>query len=105
MQWVCSVKYTVVHGTKELGPIIPRRGIRQGDPLSPYLFILCAEGMSAIIRKYELQKLIQGVKICRRAPVISHMLFDDDSYVFCKANVNEAGSMVSLLRKFEVASG
>lgn len=105
MQCVCSVKYTVVHGTKETGPIIPSRGIRQGDPLSPCLFILCAEGLSALLRKFEAQKLIQGVRICRRAPVISHMLFADDSYVFCKASEIEAANMVSLLRKFELASG
>lgn len=54
------------------------------------------------MRKYESQKLI---KVCRRAPTISHMLFADDSYVFCKASVNEANAMVSLLHSFEVASG
>lgn len=105
MQCVCSVKYAVVHGAKELGPILPSRGIRQGDPLSPYLCILCAEGLSAVMHKYEAQKLIQGIKVCRGVPTISHMLFADDSYVFCKASVNEANIVVRLLYSFEMASG
>lgn len=75
MQCVCSVNYTVVHGLKEMGPITPTRGIRQGGPLSPYLFILCAEGLSALIRKYEQEGLIHGIKICRGAHLITHMLF------------------------------
>lgn len=78
---VCSVKYTVMHGSNEMGPITPSRGIRQGDPLSPYLFILCAEGLSALIRRYEQEGLIHGVKICRGALVVTHTLFADDSYL------------------------
>lgn len=105
MQCVRSVRYTIVHGVQEMGPIVPTRGIRQGDPLSPYLFILCAEGLSAFIRKFEVQKLIHGVKICRGAPTLTHMFFADDSHIYCRANVFEATNLNSLLQKFELASG
>lgn len=67
---VNSVSYHITHATRELGPIYPTRGVRQGDPLSPYLLILCAEGLSALIRRNENQNLIQGVKVCRQAPKI-----------------------------------
>lgn len=105
MQCVCSVEYKVVHNKKEMGPIFPSRGIRQGDPLSPYLFILCAEGLSALLRRYEIQKRIHGIKICRNAPVVTHMLFADDSYIYCKANADEAANVMNLLNVFENATG
>lgn len=89
----------------EIGPIYPSRGIRQGDPLSPYLFILCVEGLSALFRKYEDQKWIQGIKVCRHAPRISHMLFADDSYLYCKANEEDAMRVLNLLQTFDKASG
>lgn len=79
LQCVSTVEYNIVHGDYETGTIIPSRGLRQGDPLSPYLFIIGAEGLSALIRYYEDRSWVRGVKICRKAPVISHMLFADDS--------------------------
>lgn len=52
MQCVTSVSYHITLARREIGPIYPSRGIRQGDSMSPYLFILYAEGLSALIRKY-----------------------------------------------------
>lgn len=88
-----------------MGPIHPSRGLRQGDPLSPYLFIICVEGLSALLRKYELNKWVHGIKVCRKAPMVTHMLFADDSYLFCKADSSEAMKMVELLSVYERASG
>lgn len=50
---VSSVRYKITHDNHVMGPIVPTRGIHQGDPLSPYLFILCVKGFSALIRRYE----------------------------------------------------
>lgn len=58
-----------------------------------------------MLHKYESQKLIKGVKICRRAPPINHMLFVDDSYLYCKAGESEIHCMLEILEKFELASG
>lgn len=105
LQCVSTVSYNIVHGDKDLGPIIPRRGIRKGDPLSPYLFIICAEGLLALICKYESKQWIPGVKVCRKAPVIFHMLFSDDNYFYCKAEIGEASRVLELLATYEKASG
>lgn len=105
IQCVSTIEYNIVHGEHTLGPIVPTRRLRQGDPLSPYLFIVCAEGLTALLKHYELHKWLHGVRICRKAPVINHMLFADDSYIYCKADVEEANKVVELLNTYENASG
>ncbi|XP_073121019.1 uncharacterized protein [Henckelia pumila] len=50
MLCITSVKYKVINNGYEIGPIIPQRGLRQGDPLSPYLFLICAEGLTSILQ-------------------------------------------------------
>ncbi|KAH9726542.1 reverse transcriptase domain-containing protein [Citrus sinensis] len=62
MLCVSTFRYHVIRDGKEIGPIVPSRGLRQGDPLSSYLFILCAEGLSALIRKNEHAGLLHGVQ-------------------------------------------
>ncbi|XP_062112653.1 uncharacterized protein LOC133823820 [Humulus lupulus] len=105
MVCVSSARYQIAHGGKEFGLIIPERGLRQGDPLSSYLFIICTEGFSALLQEYERKQFISGIQVARGAPRISHMFFADDSYIFCKANSEEANHVLSLLHTFELASG
>ncbi|KAL8088880.1 hypothetical protein AgCh_038591 [Apium graveolens] len=62
-------------------------------------------GLSSLIRKYEEKRWIHGIKICRKAPVVSHMLFADDSYVYCKANAAEGLKVMELLNIYESALG
>jgi hypothetical protein len=68
--WVKGELTHVVH---------PGSGLRQGDPISPYLFLLCAEGFSALLSKAEDEGLICGIKLAPSAPRINHLLFADDS--------------------------
>lgn len=105
MMCVETVDYSVIVNNEVVGPIIPCRGLRQGDPLSPYLFILCAEGLSALIRKAERCKDLHGISICTHAPIIFHLLFADDCFLFFRADEKEAQVMKNILHTYELASG
>ncbi|KAL8118945.1 hypothetical protein AgCh_016437 [Apium graveolens] len=105
MACISSVTYQVAHVGKVFGSIIPSRGIRQGDPLSSYLFLICIEGLTSFIHSYERRGLLQGIRVAHSAPSISHIFFADDCYIFCKADVTCAGHVQDMLQTFEQASG
>lgn len=105
MLCVSSVSYNVLVNGEIVGPIQPRRGLRQGDPLSSYLFIICAEGLSSLIEKAEARGAIHGVKICRGAPTVSYLLFTDDSYFFFRDSSHECMVMRDILQTYERGSG
>jgi hypothetical protein len=87
------------------GYIQPSRGLRQGDPLSPYLFLLCAEGLHSLIKKAEMDSDIQGISLCRRGPKITHLFFADDSLLFSKATPSACEKIQDILDQYEKASG
>ena len=82
-----------------------KRGVHQGDPLSPYLFILCAEGLSALLQKAECERKIEGIKICRGAPRVDHLFFADDSLILMRARASDAQELRHILEVYERASG
>lgn len=69
------VRYKVTHEGKEMGSFIPSRGIRQGFPISPYLFIIYHEGFTALINKYIQKGWIHGCRVANGAPTISPVNF------------------------------
>jgi hypothetical protein len=81
------------------------RGLRQGDPLSPYLFLLCAKGLSSLLLHDEEVGGIDGVRVCRNAPLVSHLLFAHDSLILTKADMNNATSLQRVLDTYCANSG
>jgi hypothetical protein len=75
------VKYRIGVNGELSEEFIPERGLRQGDPISPYLFLLCAEGFSSLLAKAKVEGKICGIRVCRDAPSVSHLLFADDSLI------------------------
>ena len=86
------------------GDICPLRGLKQGDPLFPYLFLICAKGLSALLKKLVHDGFMDGVTICRGAPTLSHLFFTGDSLIFCKATLSDCDSSQHVLKVYEDAS-
>ena len=78
MACVESVSFSVRVNGVSSEQFKPSRRIRQGDPISPYLFLSCGEGFSSMLRYYGPQHLSRGIRVGIHAPWISHLLFADD---------------------------
>jgi hypothetical protein len=87
---------TVAHN----GHFKPGRGLRQGDPLSPFLFILGSEVISRLLLRQESRGLLSGIKIAKNCTPISHLLFADDLILFARATSAEANSLNSVLQQY-----
>jgi hypothetical protein len=104
MRLVSTVSFSVLFNGVPQEEFCPSRGIRQGDPLSPNLFLLAAEGLSGLL-KFNQSPAIQGVKVAATAPAVNHLLFADDSLLFFHANNEGALEIKELLNKYCNASG
>lgn len=87
MEYVTTLSYSIFINGEPHDIHPPRKGQCQGDPLSPYLFLLYIEGLIALLNKAEREKQLSGMWICRRAPSISHILFANDNLLFCQASM------------------
>ncbi|CAL1354844.1 unnamed protein product [Linum trigynum] len=83
----------------------PSRGLRQGDPLSPLLFVICKEGFAALLHNAIADGRLEGVKVAPRAPRISHLFFADDSYLFLRGSLQECEILLEVLNEYEELSG
>ena len=94
---VTTQSFSILVNGKPYGMIQPSRAIHQGDPISPYLFLLCAEGLIALLNKAKSEGRIKGVSICRGAPKITNLMFADDSLLFCQATPAEGETIAEIL--------
>ena len=97
MMCVSMVSYSVLINGEPKGKIVPSKGLRQGDPISLYLFLLCAEGLLAMLKKEESMGNLKRVAVCKGAPRVSHLLFANDSIIFCRASVEDCDRMIKVL--------
>lgn len=83
----------------------PTMGIRQGDPISPYLFLITMEVFTRALAQAESTKAIQGIKISRNASQVSHLLFADDCLLFVKADMHNVNNLLDIINNFSEISG
>lgn len=105
MKCISMVSYSVTMNGERSELFCPTRGLRQGDPLSPYLFLLCADGFSALLNDAALRGRLGGISVCKKAPKLTHLLFADDSISFCRAEIDDCRELCRILEVYERASG
>ena len=84
---VTMVRYSISVNGKPYGFISPKRGLRQRDPISLYLFLICVEGLNSLLKKATDEGLISGVLTSKRGPRISYLFFADDKLLFCQSTI------------------
>jgi hypothetical protein len=102
--YLYSLLLFVVNGVPSR-PFSPSRGIRQGDPLSPFLFIILAEGLSRSIHAAVENKSLTGLPLHGLTPPISHSQFVDDTLLMGSPTIREANAIQEILSSFSEASG
>ena len=102
---VSFVSFSIIVNGEPRGHIVPTKGLRQGDHLSPYLFLLVSEGLNELIKHIVSDGKIQGFSLCRGGPKISRMFFTDDSLLFCRAKVEDIKTIQGILEVYEKFSG
>lgn len=100
MQCMKMASFSVLVNGVPKEPIIPSRGICQGDSFSLYIFLLCIEGLVNLLNYSLMEKSLKGISVCQGAPIINHLLFADDSLIFWEATIEASNSLLKILDEY-----
>lgn len=104
MQCVGSASFSVLVNRAPKGPIIPSRGLRQGDSLSSYLFLLCIEGLVSLLKQAKFEGGMKRIRVCKDTPLINYLLFTNNSLVFCTTERSSFVHLLNILSRYSKAS-
>ena len=102
MRCVSSISFSFLFNGGSVDVFRPSRGLRQGDPISPYLFLLASEGLTCLLKA---QGAVCGIEVAPNAPIVNHLLFVDDSLLFFEASDESATRVRDILTTYCNASG
>lgn len=105
MKCITTISYTVNINGMNRRTFLTSRGLRQGDPLSLLLFLICNEGLSSLMRLAMGESLLKGAKASRNGPKISHLLFANDCILFSEATISGTTILKEILKEYECCSG
>ena len=105
MACVTYVSYSTTINGSQGGSFYPTKGLRHGDPLSPYLFLFFAEGLVSLMKDASCRGKIKGVRATKGGPKVAHLFVADDSLFFCRAKENECREMLNILDLYRRALG
>ena len=83
----------------------PKRGLQQGDPLTPFLFLIVAEGLASLVREATRIGVLEGIKVGEKEVEVTLLQFADDTLFVCQPNYQSILAIKAILRSFEVVSG
>ncbi|XP_015957322.1 uncharacterized protein LOC107481560 [Arachis duranensis] len=105
MTCVRASSLSIMWNGNRLDSFAPRRGLRQGDPMSPYLFVLCMERLACYISHKVVEGVWKPVSVTRGGPKFSHLMFADDLLLFYQATKSQVQMVMHSLNIFCKASG
>lgn len=105
MECVTIVSYRAKVNRELSNCIYLRTCLRQGDPFSPYLFIIGADVLSRLILKAQSEGTITSIKMVPTAPVISHIIFAYDAMLFTKADISDSRDLYHILATYSTIFG
>ncbi|KAA3467739.1 reverse transcriptase [Gossypium australe] len=105
LRCVTSVSYSVSFNGVNSNWFSPSRGLRQGDPLSPYLFLICAEGFSTLLEDAKQKDRIRGASIGRERLSINHLFFADDCILFGDVTYERVNMVRDIIQEYEMSAG
>lgn len=106
MECITTASFSVLVNGISRDPFRPERGVRQGDPLSPYIFIIYAEYLDRYINfMANTSKSGIGIKVAKNGLTIPYLKFADDCLIFCEVNRRTARHVKSVLDNYCRVSG